>query len=426
MRDATWAALADAGITRSDPSRWTRERPAHLQQLKANPAFRAIGGSRWLEAIETALDIHGRTLARDAGVVLRGLWAESQVGRAPNEGWREPAVFALRGRVQPRHRCHPLARALWRRHRGAVGLGETPFLGAIGWSHFEAAAAMLTCGANVNAQNDRGMTAAHMMVKKGSDCKHFELFVRYGARFDLPNNDGVTAAEIMLRKRDPRFRAQASYQWKAPPRYEVSAEIRGIEHSATGPAEATHELRRVRCMATRVGTIRGSRSLILWLRLRTGLNLPRTTVAVCAWALLLTPICAGQTPSGPAPVRVGSSFMTPQKVKDVPPVYPNAATAAGVEGLIILELTITRDGMVQDVRVLRSIPLRDQAAIDAVKQWVYAPTLLNGDRVPVIVTVTVNFALPHYLVTSTPISSVGLSQPLCIAVNPKDPEGVWW
>jgi outer membrane biosynthesis protein TonB len=40
--------------------------------------------------------------------------------------------------------------------------------------------------------------------------------------------------------------------------------------------------------------------------------------------------------------------------------------------------------------------LLDQAAIDAVKQWVYAPTLLNGDRVPVIVTVTVNFALPHY------------------------------
>ncbi len=47
------------------------------------------------------------------------------------------------------------------------GQGETPFLGAIAWSHFEAAAAMLACGANVNAQNDRGMTAAHMMLKKG-------------------------------------------------------------------------------------------------------------------------------------------------------------------------------------------------------------------------------------------------------------------
>jgi len=90
------------------------------------------------------------------------------------------------------------------------GPGDTPFLGAIGWSHFEAAAAMLACGANVDAQNDRGMTAAHMMLKKGSNYEHFELLARYGARFDLPNKDGVTAAEIMSRKRDPKFRGLAS------------------------------------------------------------------------------------------------------------------------------------------------------------------------------------------------------------------------
>ena len=69
---------------------------------------------------------------------------------------------------------------------------------------------MLACGANVNAQNARGMTAAHMMLKKGSDYEHVELLARYRARFDLPNKDGVTAAEIMFRKRDPRFRALAS------------------------------------------------------------------------------------------------------------------------------------------------------------------------------------------------------------------------
>jgi len=90
------------------------------------------------------------------------------------------------------------------------GQGDTPFLGAIGWSHFEAAAAMLACGANVDAQNDRGMTAAHMMLKKGSAYEPFELLARYGARFDLPDKDGVTAAEIMSRKRDQRFRALAS------------------------------------------------------------------------------------------------------------------------------------------------------------------------------------------------------------------------
>jgi hypothetical protein len=94
------------------------------------------------------------------------------------------------------------------------GPGETPLLGAIGWSHFEAAAAMLACGADVNARNNRGMTAAHMMLKKGSDYEAFELLARYGARFDLPNKDGVTAAQIMLRKRDERFRALASLSGK--------------------------------------------------------------------------------------------------------------------------------------------------------------------------------------------------------------------
>ena len=48
------------------------------------------------------------------------------------------------------------------------GRGDTPLLGAVVWSHFEAAEAMLACGANVNAQNDRGMTAAHLMLKKNS------------------------------------------------------------------------------------------------------------------------------------------------------------------------------------------------------------------------------------------------------------------
>jgi ankyrin repeat protein len=93
----------------------------------------------------------------------------------------------------------------------ASGPGDTPLLGAIGWSHFEAAAAILASGANVNAQNNRGITAAHMMLKKGSEYKHFELLARYGARFDLPNKEGVTAAQIMVRKRDPRFRVLASF-----------------------------------------------------------------------------------------------------------------------------------------------------------------------------------------------------------------------
>jgi len=69
------------------------------------------------------------------------------------------------------------------------------------------------------------------------------------------------------------------------------------------------------------------------------------------------------------------------------------AKQARVQGVVILECTISPQGKVSDVKVLRGIPLLDQAAIDAVKQWVYTPTLLNGVPVPVIMTVTVNFKL---------------------------------
>ncbi len=95
--------------------------------------------------------------------------------------------------------------------------------------------------------------------------------------------------------------------------------------------------------------------------------------------------------SGPQPVRVGGNIRAPQKIKDAPGVLPDAARQAGVFGMVILEIIIGPDGAVQQAKVLRSIPLLDQAAIDAVKQWVYEPTQLNGVPVPVIMTVTVNF-----------------------------------
>lgn len=89
------------------------------------------------------------------------------------------------------------------------GGGETPLLGAIGWSHFEAAEQLVKSGANVNAQDGQGRTALHLMLKKGSDYDHFAMLVRLGARTDIPDAAGVTAGEIMARKKDPRFRALA-------------------------------------------------------------------------------------------------------------------------------------------------------------------------------------------------------------------------
>ena len=103
-------------------------------------------------------------------------------------------------------------------------------------------------------------------------------------------------------------------------------------------------------------------------------------------------------PPPPPPARqpvvpVGGNIRPPQKVADVAPIYPPIARAAGIQGFVILEAVIAEDGSVRDVRVLRSIPLLDAAAIEAVRQWRFSPTLLNGEPVPIVMTVTVAFRL---------------------------------
>lgn len=91
--------------------------------------------------------------------------------------------------------------------------------------------------------------------------------------------------------------------------------------------------------------------------------------------------------------RPGGDIRRPEKIKDVVPVYPPVARSAGISGTVILEAEIAENGRVRNVRVLRSIAFLDQAAIDAVRQWIFTPTLLNGEPVPVVMTVTVTFKL---------------------------------
>ena len=74
-------------------------------------------------------------------------------------------------------------------------------------------------------------------------------------------------------------------------------------------------------------------------------------------------------------------------------VYPADAQQNRIQGVVILEITIGKGGQVLEAKVLRSIPALDQAAIDAVKQWVFSPTTVNGVAKNVIMTVTVNFTL---------------------------------
>ena len=93
------------------------------------------------------------------------------------------------------------------------------------------------------------------------------------------------------------------------------------------------------------------------------------------------------------PMRIGGTIKAATKVRDVKPVYPPIAQQARVQGVVIVEALIDANGDVVDTRVLRSIPLLDSAALDAVQQWKYVPPLMNGAPQPVIMTVTVSFAM---------------------------------
>ena len=98
-------------------------------------------------------------------------------------------------------------------------------------------------------------------------------------------------------------------------------------------------------------------------------------------------------PPPQAPIRLHAGMQPPRKLTHVDPLYPRVAQMSRVEGTVILEAVIDVNGAVASVRVLRSIPLLDQAAVDAVRGWRFTPTLLNGVPVPVALTVTVRFEL---------------------------------
>jgi len=91
--------------------------------------------------------------------------------------------------------------------------------------------------------------------------------------------------------------------------------------------------------------------------------------------------------------RLHAGMTAPRKIVDVPPNYPEIALQTRKEGIVIIEATIDERGHVTEARILRSVTLLDAAALAAVRQWRFTPALLNGEPVPVVMTVTVNFQL---------------------------------
>ena len=93
-------------------------------------------------------------------------------------------------------------------------------------------------------------------------------------------------------------------------------------------------------------------------------------------------------------VSAGMQKMDPPKqTRRVEPVYPETARQARIQGVVTVEATIGADGKVKSAKVIGSVPQLDDAALAAVRQWEYAPTILNGVATPIVMTVKVNFAL---------------------------------
>ena len=107
----------------------------------------------------------------------------------------------------------------------------------------------------------------------------------------------------------------------------------------------------------------------------------------------LPPAVPEPPPHVPDPIRVAQLPEPPRKTVDVRPIYPEVARAARKEGTVILEAMLDTTGRVTQLRVIRSEPLLDQAALDAVRQWRYTPSMYGGRPVSVLMTITVRFTL---------------------------------
>jgi protein TonB len=92
-------------------------------------------------------------------------------------------------------------------------------------------------------------------------------------------------------------------------------------------------------------------------------------------------------------IRVGGNVQAAMLMRQTRPVYPPLARQARIQGTVKLQAIISRDGTIQQLQVMSGHPLLVPSALEAVKQWVYKPTLLNGEPVEVVTVIDVNFTL---------------------------------
>ena len=105
------------------------------------------------------------------------------------------------------------------------------------------------------------------------------------------------------------------------------------------------------------------------------------------------PVEKAAAPVASKPVRVSTTIQAAKLMRQVKPAYPPLAVQAHISGTVRLAAVISRDGFIQNLQVVSGHPLLTTAAVEAVKQWRYQPTLLSGEPVEVITQIDVNFKL---------------------------------
>jgi protein TonB len=98
-------------------------------------------------------------------------------------------------------------------------------------------------------------------------------------------------------------------------------------------------------------------------------------------------------PAAPQRIKQGGNVTAASIITQTRPLYPALARQARIQGNVVLHAIIDKDGKVAQLEVISGHPLLVQSALDAVKQWRYKPTLLNGDPVEVDTTITVTFTM---------------------------------
>ena len=116
-------------------------------------------------------------------------------------------------------------------------------------------------------------------------------------------------------------------------------------------------------------------------------NIPDAAVRIAA------PPAPVKQPQAQLALKTGGVLQPPKLIKRVTPEYPPAARAAGIQGVVKFTATIAKDGTIHNVQAVSGSSLLIPAATDAVKKWLYQPTMLDGDPVEVVTQIEVNFAL---------------------------------